>query len=132
MKLNIFKKNTGKNPSKEKPIMVAKEAVSEVAKIIQDKGSAGAYQFVISPYLTEKTALLNGGGQYAFKVFKKANKIDIKKAIEQLYSVHVEKVRIILIPSKRRQLGRFEGEKKGFKKAIVRLRRGEKIEVATH
>lgn len=118
--------------SPKKPEAVAKEVVSEGAKMVQDKDSASVYQYIISPYLTEKTSLLNAGGQYAFKVSKKANKIAIKKAIEQLYGVHVEKVRVSIIPSKRRQLGRFEGEKKGFKKALVRLRRGEKIEVAAH
>lgn len=132
MKLNIFKKNTeGKRPP-EKPVAVTKEVVSAGARMIQDKGSASVYQHIISPYLTEKTSILNADGQYAFKVSKKSNKIEIKKAIEQLYGVHVEKIRIIIIPGKRRQLGRFEGEKKGFKKAMVRLRQGEKIETAAH
>src|SRR3989338_6641190 len=103
MKLNIFKKDAKIKPSQKKSAVVAKEAISEGVKVVQDKGSASVYQYIVSPYLTEKTSLLNAEGQYAFKVFKKANKIEIKKAVEQLYGVHVENVRIMVIPSKRRQ-----------------------------
>ncbi len=96
------------------------------------KGNDFSYSQIVSPYLTEKTSILNTDDQYVFKVFKNANKVEIKKAIEKLYGVHVKKVRIIVVPSKERRLGRFEGEKAGFKKAMVRLRQGEKIEVAAH
>lgn len=132
MGLNIFKKKkTEEQLSATKPEPQTENA-PEPIKTASGKDSAFSYQHIASPYLTEKTSILNAGGQYVFKVFSRANKIAIKKAVEQLYGVHVEKVRIMIIPGKRRQLGRFEGEKKGFKKAIIRLRAGEKIEVAAH
>ena len=71
--------------------------------------------------------------KYVFKVSFDANKTEIKKAIEKMYNVKVEKVNIIHIPGKKRRLGRIEGWRKGlkrgFKKAIVTLRKGDKIEV---
>lgn len=132
MKFNIFKKRStadeSKTESKEKK---EKELAGEEVKHTPElKGSDFSYQQIISPYLTEKTSILNNDRQYAFKVFPRANKVEIKKAVEQLYGVHVEKVRMAVMPSKKRRLGKFEGEKGGFKKALVRLRKGEKIEVA--
>ncbi|MDO8494985.1 MAG: 50S ribosomal protein L23 [bacterium] len=126
---NIFKKrDEASQPVTEKE--TKKETKATEATIPDLKGNDFSYRNIISPYLTEKTTILNADGQYAFKVFPKANKIEIKKAIERLYSVHVEKIRIMVVPSKARRLGKYEGEKTGFKKAIVRLRKGEKIEVA--
>jgi len=82
-----------------------------------------------TPHITEKAVDLAEKNQYIFKVFKRANKEDLKKAIKEVYGVDVSKVRIIRIPSKRRRLGRSLGEKKGYKKAIVTLKKGQKIEV---
>mgnify|MGYP000169747234 CR=1 FL=1 len=84
------------------------------------------------PYISEKATDLQNQGKYVFRVSRKANKISVKKAIEEMYGVKVKKVNIIHLPPKRRRLGRFEGWKdglkKGFKKAIVTLEKGEKIE----
>ena len=84
---------------------------------------------LISPHITEKATDLVQKNQYVFKVFPKANKTEIKKAIEDLYKVEVLDVKIINVPKKRRRLGRISGWKKGYKKAIVKIKEGQKIEV---
>ena len=104
--------NERKFPSKEIKNMVAK-----------------ADKILISPQITEKATDLAQKNQYVFKVFPKANKTEIKKAIEDLYKVEVSDVKIINVPKKRRRLGRISGWKKGYKKAIVKIKEGQKIEV---
>jgi len=84
------------------------------------------------PVVSEKSTMLSNKGQYVFVVFKNATKNEIKKAIKILYNVDVIKVNIINIHSKVRRLGRFIGEKSGYKKAIVFLKPGQKIEVLPH
>jgi len=67
--------------------------------------------------------------QYVFKVFPDANKIEIKKAIKEIYGADVEEVRIINVPRKKRRRGRIEGWRKGYKKAIVKIKEGQTIEI---
>ncbi|OGZ33842.1 MAG: 50S ribosomal protein L23 [Candidatus Portnoybacteria bacterium RIFCSPLOWO2_12_FULL_39_9] len=97
------------------------------------KPKADVYRILKAPHITEKAAALAQEGKYIFKVYSGANKIEIKKAIEGFYGVKVEKVNIVHIMPKRRRLGRTQGWKgglkMGFKKAIVTLVKGEKIEV---
>jgi len=87
-------------------------------------------QIIISPIKTEKSQILKEKfNQYVFKVHKDANKPQIKKAIEELFKVKVKKVRVVKIPPKRRTFRGKEGFKPGYKKAIVTLEKGEKIEI---
>jgi large subunit ribosomal protein L23 len=79
--------------------------------------------------VTEKATDLVKKNQYVFKVWSGVNKTEIKKAIEDLYGVDVISVKIINVPRKRRRLGRIRGWRKGYKKAIVRIKEGQKIEV---
>lgn len=81
------------------------------------------------PILTEKTRELAKQGQYVFEVEKSANKNDIKKAIEDFYGIEVLGVKILKIPPKQRMLGKSAGWKKGYKKAIVKIKKGQKIEI---
>jgi len=97
--------------------------------MIKEKESIKIYQILKAPHITEKTTNLAEKNQYVFRVWQKANKNEIKKAIENLYKVKVMDVKIINVPAKRRRLGRISGWKKGFKKAIVRIKEGQKIEV---
>jgi large subunit ribosomal protein L23 len=86
-------------------------------------------QIVIRPILTEKARELSEKGEYVFEVSKISNKNEIKKAIEKLFNVKVEKVRIVNLPEKPRRFGRVFGKKRGMKKAIVKLKEGQKIEI---
>jgi len=87
------------------------------------------FKILIEPHVTEKTTDLVKKNQYVFEVYPRANKMEIKKAIENLYGIDVLDVKIINVPRKRRRLGRISGWKKGYKKAIVKIKEGQKIEV---
>ncbi|OGE74469.1 MAG: 50S ribosomal protein L23 [Candidatus Doudnabacteria bacterium RIFCSPLOWO2_02_FULL_42_9] len=66
-------------------------------------------------------------GRYVFRVDRNANKIEVKKAIEKVYDVHVVKVNIANVQGKSRRQGRVMGRTQDWKKAIVTLKQGEKI-----
>ncbi len=80
--------------------------------------------------ITEKgTALRELRNQYIFEVARDANKIDIKRAIEKVFSVKVEQVRTQQLRGKIRRTGRFVGKRSDWKKAIVTLEPDQKIEL---
>ncbi len=82
------------------------------------------------PLVTEKmTRLQEQLNQYAFEVDPKANKIEIKAAVESRFKVRVTKVNTSNVQGKVKRLGRFSGRKPNWKKAIVTLAEGEKIEL---
>jgi len=88
-----------------------------------------SYNVIIRPILTEKmTNLKETHNQYAFQVDLRANKIDIKKAIENKFDVTVTSVRTMVMPGKLRRLGRYEGKTAKWKKAVVTLQEGDVIE----
>ncbi len=86
------------------------------------------YQIVLRPVITEKsTTLKERNREICFEVARKANKIEIKKAVEQLFKVKVERVRTLKRIGKIRRVGRNSGKTKDWKKAYVKLREGEKM-----
>ncbi|MEZ5963334.1 MAG: 50S ribosomal protein L23 [Planctomycetota bacterium] len=89
------------------------------------------YHVIRKPLMTEKTTLAQGrANKYAFRVDPRATKPEIKKAIETLFSVTVEGVNVLTMPSKmRRVLGR-PGRSPEWKKAVVTLKQGDTIELA--
>lgn len=88
------------------------------------------YQVVLKPLLTEKgTRLKEEGNQYLFHVAKTANKIEIKQAIEQLFKVTVLDVRTLHVRGKVKRLGRFQGRRPDWKKAVATLKEGDVIEL---
>jgi large subunit ribosomal protein L23 len=79
--------------------------------------------------LTEKgTRLREGENQYSFEVALKANKVEIRKAIETLFSVKVDAVNTLIVRGKTKRMGRGTGQRKNWKKAMVTLKDGETIE----
>ncbi|GAV24647.1 50S ribosomal protein L23 [Carboxydothermus islandicus] len=84
---------------------------------------------IIRPLITEKSMDLAQENKYTFVVDKNANKIEIKNAIEELFKVKVEKVNTIRVKGKMKRVGRFVGRTPEYKKAIVKLRAGDKIEL---
>jgi len=86
---------------------------------------------IIRPILTEKTdKLKEQHNQYAFEVDRRANKIEIKRAIEERFNVKVEKVRTMIVRGKYRRVGRFTGKRANWKKAIVTLAKDDRIDFA--
>ena len=82
------------------------------------------------PLVSEKsTGMRINENKYVFKVDKKANKLEIKRAIEELFKVKVEDVTTMIMYGKPKRLGRFEGRRPDWKKAVVRLKKGETIEL---
>ena len=82
------------------------------------------------PLVSEKgTGMRINENKYVFKVDKKANKLEIKRAIEELFKVKVEDVSTMIMYGKPKRLGRFEGRRPDWKKAVVRLKKGETIEL---
>ena len=82
------------------------------------------------PLVSEKsTSMRINENKYVFKVDKKANKLEIKRAIEEFFKVKVEDVTTMMMHGKPKRLGRFEGRRPDWKKAIVRLKKGETIEL---
>ncbi len=67
--------------------------------------------------------------KYTFVVNDDANKIEISQAVEDMYDVDVEKVTVVNIPDKKRRLGRIEGVKSGYKKATVKIKEDQSIEI---
>ncbi|MEK7238219.1 MAG: 50S ribosomal protein L23 [Nitrospirota bacterium] len=87
------------------------------------------YDIIISPLLTEKgDKLKEKDNKVLIKVAKDANKIEIKKAVEEIFKVKVDCVRTINCKGKKKRLGRFEGKRPDWKKAIVTLKKGEKLD----
>ena len=86
-------------------------------------------QIIIRPILTEKSAELEAdNNQYTFEVHRKANKIEIGKAIEIVFGVRVDKVRTMVVRGDMRRVGRFYGKTRQWKKAIVTLHPGDSID----
>ena len=88
---------------------------------------------LVKPLITEKADTLSESRtQYSFIVDKDANKIEIKKAVEALYTVNVESVNTMIIPGKRKsrntKRGVLHGRKPSYKKAVVTLGSGETID----
>lgn len=82
-----------------------------------------------NPIITEKVTMNSQFGQYAFLVGDSANKSEVKKAVEEIYKVKVEGVNVINVKSKKRRLGRTMGVRPGYKKAIVTLEAGQKLDI---
>jgi len=82
---------------------------------------------IIKPVVTEKSMDLLADNKYTFIVDKKANKTEIKGAIEHIFKVEVDKVYTMNIKGKPKRMGRFEGKRPDRKKAIVALKAGQKI-----
>lgn len=82
-----------------------------------------------SPHITEKATAHSEKGKYIFKVESSANKIEIKKAVQGMYGVVVASVRIINVKGKIKRRGKSFSRAKSFKKAIVELEKGHKIDI---
>lgn len=88
------------------------------------------YSLIRRPLVTEKSTNLQGlRNQYTFEVHPEANKSEIRKAVETLFSVKVEKVNIVVVPGKQRRFLGRPGLSRPWKKAVVRLRKGDVIEI---
>lgn len=134
----IFKKKTTAKAESKKPeakktdtALVAKdEAVSSVKK--EGKG-LDLGMVLVRPHVTEKASDLSEKGVYVFEINKLANKMHVRQAVERMFKVTPEKIAIVTGKTKlmrNRNNNRVEVKKSGVKKAMVYLKKGDKIEIA--
>ncbi|MDD5732131.1 MAG: 50S ribosomal protein L23 [Patescibacteria group bacterium] len=84
---------------------------------------------ILKPIVTEKSTEFETVGKYIFKVMANANKIEVKKAVEKVFGTKVADVNILNTQSKEKRRGRTIGHVAGYKKAIVTLKKGQKIKI---
>lgn len=125
-KLKRPPKGVFKQSEKKKSQPSKKEKLSE-EKFPKRKDSVLASRVILAPHITEKSTLSAEKGVYAFRVSSGSNKVMIKRSIEELYGFKPTKINIVNIPSKRRVSRGRAGVKPGFKKAVVYLKKGDKI-----
>jgi len=124
------KKEKRQKPEAAKTVI--KSTPAPVKPAPKKRISADAYRILREPHISEKATYLSDENKYIFKVFKNANKIEIKNAVSSLYGVRVKDVKTINIKSKSRKMRNVSGHKPGYKKAIVILEEGQKIEILPH
>ncbi len=87
------------------------------------------FDVIRAPQMSEKTlSLKEEANQFAFQVDQRANKIQIKESIEKSFKVKVLKVRTMNVRGKKKRLGRYQGLRSSWKKALVTLKEGDTIE----
>ncbi|MBA3429784.1 MAG: 50S ribosomal protein L23 [Actinobacteria bacterium] len=86
-------------------------------------------EVLLAPVVSEKSYSLITDRKYTFKVHKNAHKTQVRQAVEELFDVKVENVNIISVQAKPKRRGMTKGTRPGWKKAIVQLREGQKIEI---
>lgn len=89
------------------------------------------YQVLLSPHVSEKSAVdADSNNAHTFRVAIDANKLEVKNAVEKLFSVKVASVRIVKVKGKNKRFGAIFGRRSDWKKAIVRLQAGHDIDLA--
>jgi large subunit ribosomal protein L23 len=122
----IFKKTTEKKAVAPKKVAAPKAAK---AKKIETTKLGERANVLIRPLITEKAAILAEKNTYVFEVARRTNKIEIAKAIEALYAVKPIRVNIVNLPDTRVFVRGKKGVKSGVRKALVTLKKGDKIEI---
>jgi large subunit ribosomal protein L23 len=88
-----------------------------------------SYEVLRRPVITEKSTALAEHGQYVFEVARDANKIQIRSAVEQVFRVHVRAVNVLRVRGKVRRVGKSRGRTPAWKKAVVSLQEGDRIQL---
>ena len=86
-------------------------------------------EIIKAPVITEKSEIAREAGKFTFKVDPRANKLEIKEAIEKIFNVKVTSIRTINVKPKKRRVGRYSGFTNRAKKAIVTLAEGQTIDL---
>lgn len=123
------KKEQDKSSKQENVLELVKEPLKadEKKEVVAKDDTGRAYHVLNSIHISEKTNALASINRYVFKVNAKANKIEVKKAVEKAFDVHVVAVNVVNVKGKMRRIGRKSGFTSDWKKAVVTLKPGEKI-----
>lgn len=140
----VVKAKAGVDEAKTKPVKNEAEKSVEVKPKIKTEVKLGkksvvssgvkgvtteAHRVLIKPLITEKATVLGGLNKYVFEIDPKMNKVEVKKAIRSIYNVDPTSINISNFSGKKVRYGKVKGQRRGWKKAIVTLRAGDKIEV---
>jgi len=129
--LNPFSKKSADSKSaaaKQKETKVKGKKIGS-SKVSNEKTLA-ALKSVLRPIVSEKNTMLNALNKYIFEVAPETNRVAVKKGIEVLYNVRVESVNIISVKKRAVRYGKTSGWTKARKKAIITLKKGDKIELS--
>ena len=121
-----------KTPKKEAAVTRAKKENIAGASVVREvvfSLPVHAAQVIENPYITEKTSALAAHNTYVFRVARRATKNEIVKAIQRMFKVTVMKVNVMNMPGKKVRVGGRAGRVPGFKKAMVTIKDGEKIDI---
>lgn len=136
--LDFLKKDRRENVGSKAPVQKQKVEKTDTAKPVKNevkkqslvtakkKDTKNAFKVLLKPLITEKATMT---GTYFFEVAKNTNKQEVKKAIQAVYGVSPIKVNIVNYGTRRVRWGKTAGNQKAWKKAIVYLKPGEKIEI---
>ncbi|MFK7889474.1 MAG: 50S ribosomal protein L23 [Granulosicoccus sp.] len=87
------------------------------------------YQVIVAPHISEKSAIAaEMERRHTFRVAKDATKLEVRKAVEQIFDVNVRSVQIVNVRGKAKRFGQTEGKRSDWKKAVVRLAEGQDID----
>lgn len=131
MAIKFFKKEEATQSLEKEKASDSKKTEAKVAapKISKNKRIDLAWRILKKAHITEKATDLTGKNKYIFNIYDKADKNEVKKSVENIYGVDVVSVNIVNIPPKKRRVGKNRGWKSGYKKAIVKIKQGQKIEL---
>lgn len=127
--MGLFTKTKPKQDkaSDEKNVLGMVKEPKSAQTVVLKENTGRAHMVLKSHHLSEKTNLLAQNGRYVFVVAKSTNKIEVKKAVESVYEVHVASVNMVNVQGKARRQGRSRGFTSDWKKAVVTLKAGERI-----
>lgn len=108
--------------------LTSKKSASKSRHLNPKKNWEEILKTIKTPHVTEKATMLEQENKYVLKIPSKANKISLRKALFSLYGKKIVKISIINVKPKQRKRGRKIGYRSGYKKAIITLKKGEKLD----
>jgi len=126
-KEKTVKKTTPKTSDSMKDLYEEKTTASKTGKKTVKHGRA--FRVLVKPLVTEKASVLGMQNKYVFSVDMDANKIEVAKAIEEVYGIKPVSVNIVRVTGKKVRHGKIQGKRKDFKKAVITLPKGKTIKV---
>ena len=127
-KERFLRKREAKKEKIKSEVFIPEKKPDNKKEVKETPAFEEGFRIFKSPHFTEKSAVLNEKSVYVFKIKPEANKIMVKDAVKKIYGMEAEKINIIKIPGKKKFIRGKWGKKPGYKKALVSLKKGEKIE----
>ncbi len=114
----------------EEPVKKTEE-IAPIGAVISGKSAGGVKnsRLIIRPLVTEKAAVAQSQNKYSFIVNRNADKLEVKRAIKEIFGVEPISVNIINVDGKIRRFGQSKGRKQDYKKAVITLPKGKSISV---